>query len=391
MVIHNTGPLADTGLGLAGPEDEETLTAFASVRTLPEKSTITTITTPPSVYKVPAITCYTTTIQHTSATPLSPSPSDTIDISLNVISDNNFHDYRHSTAITIAITTSSPSPFIYDLPLASKNTYTIAATVAIIAISNTCSRPPFPTQLPPRSTMPQSVNTPSRGIRWDSHHQHFTTATPQGYKSHHPGPSAYLDHLVVTLDDWVTHLTRLRRLMGRLQEAGLTINLARSTFRKSTMVYLGHVVGNGKVRPRSKRGGHPWLPTTRTALVRFLGMAGFYRRFCRNFSILAAPLTDLINTSVAFRGAALPLTDHISTSVPFHWTATKPSNILRRSSPRNQWSGRQITPTPSIYKWTRLEFFECYLHPGPQTTKIFTDHNPFGLPSRQEEPKPTHT
>ena len=36
------------------------------------------------------------------------------------------------------------------------------------------------------------------------------------------------------------------------------------------------------------------VSTTRGVLRRFLGMTGYYRWFCRNFSSVAAPLTDLV-------------------------------------------------------------------------------------------------
>lgn len=41
-------------------------------------------------------------------------------------------------------------------------------------------------------------------------------------------------------------------------------------------------------------------PTTRRELRPFLGMAGFYRRFCKNFSIVAAPLTALTSPQKPF-------------------------------------------------------------------------------------------
>ncbi|XP_067664166.1 uncharacterized protein [Haliotis asinina] len=41
-------------------------------------------------------------------------------------------------------------------------------------------------------------------------------------------------------------------------------------------------------------------PTNRKELMRFLGMAGYYRRFCQNFSQVAAPLTNLLKKDCKF-------------------------------------------------------------------------------------------
>ena len=48
--------------------------------------------------------------------------------------------------------------------------------------------------------------------------------------------SAYLDDLVVTSQSWEDHLWCLQKLLDRLQAAGLTINLAKSTFGRSSVV-----------------------------------------------------------------------------------------------------------------------------------------------------------
>ena len=41
-------------------------------------------------------------------------------------------------------------------------------------------------------------------------------------------------------------------------------------------------------------------PKDKKALMRFLGMAGYYRKFCRNFSNVVNPLTNLMKKGVKF-------------------------------------------------------------------------------------------
>ena len=41
-------------------------------------------------------------------------------------------------------------------------------------------------------------------------------------------------------------------------------------------------------------------PTDRKSLMRFLGMAGFFRRFCQNFADVVSPLTNLLKKEVKF-------------------------------------------------------------------------------------------
>src|SRR4029434_11317709 len=76
-----------------------------------------------------------------------------------------------------------------------------------------------------------------------------------------------------------------------------TVNLAKCEFAHATVVYLGKVVGQGKVRPvRAKVLAIDRFPppTTKKELQRFLGMVGYYRSFCSNFSTVVCPLTNLL-------------------------------------------------------------------------------------------------
>ena len=42
------------------------------------------------------------------------------------------------------------------------------------------------------------------------------------------------------------------------------------------------------------------IPSGKRQLMSFLGMAGYYRKFCYNFSIIAEPLTNLLGKRVEF-------------------------------------------------------------------------------------------
>ena len=65
-----------------------------------------------------------------------------------------------------------------------------------------------------------------------------------------------------------------------MQEAKLIINLMKSGFGKATVKYLGHIVGQGQLRPLDVKiqtiAKFP-IPTSHKELARFLGMAGYYR------------------------------------------------------------------------------------------------------------------
>ena len=117
------------------------------------------------------------------------------------------------------------------------------------------------------------------------------------------GVNVYIDDIVVYSTCWREHLERLQKLFLRLREARLTINLAKSVFGKSDVTYLGHKIGHGMVAPKDVN-VHAIqklpVPSDRRAVQRFLGMAGYYRRFCPNFTQVVAPLINLTSPKVKF-------------------------------------------------------------------------------------------
>ena len=111
------------------------------------------------------------------------------------------------------------------------------------------------------------------------------------------GCEAYIDDVVVYSDSWEDHLICLRRVLTKFAEVNLTVNLAKSELGHAKVTFLGHMVGSGWVKPlRAKIQSileYP-PPSNRRELMRFLGMAGYYRRFCQNFSVITASLANLL-------------------------------------------------------------------------------------------------
>ena len=109
--------------------------------------------------------------------------------------------------------------------------------------------------------------------------------------------AAYLDDLVIYSDSWEDHMLHLAKVFDRLRGAGLTAKPRKCQFGMTQCVYLGHVVGNGVVRPEQSKVeavmSFP-IPQTKKQVRAFLGVTGYYRKFIPNFATIAAPLTDLI-------------------------------------------------------------------------------------------------
>ncbi|XP_076859481.1 uncharacterized protein LOC143512733 [Brachyhypopomus gauderio] len=113
----------------------------------------------------------------------------------------------------------------------------------------------------------------------------------------------YLDDVVIYTSSWAHHIQVLDNVFRKLQDASLVLNMEKCDFGKGEIIYLGKVVGNGTVRPLNAKVdaicAFP-APETRRHLRRFLGMAGYYRCFCPNFSDVVAPMSNLLCKNVPF-------------------------------------------------------------------------------------------
>ena len=114
---------------------------------------------------------------------------------------------------------------------------------------------------------------------------------------------AYVDDVATWADSWQEHLGHIRNIFIQVRAAGLGINPGKSNFGKPQVLYRSHEVGNGTVKPNMAKVAAISLfppPTDRKSLMRFLGLAEFFRRFCQNFADVVALLTNLLKKEVKF-------------------------------------------------------------------------------------------
>ena len=226
------------------------------------------------------------------------------------------------------------------------------------------------------------------------------------------GCEGYIDDVVIFSDNWSDHIRQIERFFQIMREAKLTINLMKSEFGKATVKYLGHIVGQGQVRPLDAKiqtiVKYP-IPTSRKELARFLGMAGYYRSFCLNFSDIAAPLTNLLSKKVkfvwtddcqmAFDKVKLLLQKSPVLKRPDY---EKPFKLIIDSSdvgtgsvlvqeasdgldhPVSYFSKKflkyqknySVVEKETLGLVLALEHFDVYLGSTPFKIKVYTDHNP---------------
>ena len=108
---------------------------------------------------------------------------------------------------------------------------------------------------------------------------------------------AYIDDILIYSPTWSDHVSHVRQVLARLLQHRLYVKAENCEFHQTEVRFLGYILdAKGSRMDQTKiTAVTDWpRPQSIKDLQRFLGFANFYRRFIRNFSSVAAPLTSML-------------------------------------------------------------------------------------------------
>ncbi len=119
----------------------------------------------------------------------------------------------------------------------------------------------------------------------------------------------YIDNLLIHTSTHETHLKALEKVLLRLQQHHLKINLDKCLFRDQQVSYLGFTltpqgIKQGQAKLKAIRMAR--APTDVKEIWSFIGLCNFFQNHIQNFAITAAPLFKLTRQDSGYTSGPLP-------------------------------------------------------------------------------------
>lgn len=240
----------------------------------------------------------------------------------------------------------------------------------------------------------------------------------------------YMDDVIIFSEDANSHIPHVDKILKKLSNAGMRISTEKSKFFRHEVEFLGFVVSQNGIKTSPDK-VHDILnfqiPKTLRALRSFIGLAGYYRRFIRNYADIVKPLTTYLrgengnvnvkiskNVKISLSQEALNAFDkvkrilasedvllqHPDFNKPFELTTDASSNaigaVLSQNDKPITMISRTLSSTEQNYAtnerellcivWS-LQKLRHFLY-GVKNINIFTDHQPLTFATSDKNPNP---
>ena len=113
------------------------------------------------------------------------------------------------------------------------------------------------------------------------------------------GVICHMDDILIHAADQAEHDKRVRAVLVRIQEAGLTLNTIKCQFSRSSLTFLGHIIDGSGIQadPRKTTAIKNFpTPTTVKELQRFMGMVNQMSKFIPELAECNDPLRQLLRS-----------------------------------------------------------------------------------------------
>lgn len=111
----------------------------------------------------------------------------------------------------------------------------------------------------------------------------------------------YLDDILIFNKSREEHVKHVRKVLDALKKEQLFMKMFKCEFGKTSLMYLGHIVGGGELKIDPSKVSvtvNCPIPKSITKVRSFLGATQYWRKFISNFSSIPAPLHALTGVKV---------------------------------------------------------------------------------------------
>jgi hypothetical protein len=169
----------------------------------------------------------------------------------------------------------------------------------------------------------------------------------------------FFDDILVYSASWAEHLQHVRAVFQVLRDNQLAVKQSKCTFGERSVSYLGHIITGAGVTmdPAKIEAVQAWpTPTTVRALRGFLRLTVYYRKFIRDYDVVARPLMQLLKKEVfTWTAEADTAFATLKTALTRARHCSSPTSIGRSSSTATclapalaQYSTKRMGPSRSI-------------------------------------------
>ncbi|WVZ53142.1 LOW QUALITY PROTEIN: hypothetical protein U9M48_004125 [Paspalum notatum var. saurae] len=190
----------------------------------------------------------------------------------------------------------------------------------------------------------------------------------------------FIDDIPIYSKNEEEHREHLRIVLTRLGEHKLYAKFSKCAFWLKEVSFLGHILSEkGPLIPKKVESVLNWKqPESVTEIRSFLGLAGYYRRFIKDFSKTAKPMTSLTkkNAKYTWSPNSLPSLKRSLTTAPVlaQPDVTKPFDVYCDASGNGlgcvlmqegrvvAYASRQLRKHEANYPTHDLELAAWYTH-----------------------------